>query len=232
MSDSLHAHEPMTVLSTRWKQVLPRLAEIDAEVTGGFLAHAREIALPELTIVFRQGDACGQYLLVLRGTLKVLTRAMNGREIVLYRLGAGDSCVLTTACLFGKSPYPAEGVTETPVTALALPSGVFYRALKDSATFREFVFKSFSTHLADVIALVEEVAFGRLDSRLARYLLNRCDAQQRLQTTHQALATELGSSREVVSRVLKEMELQGKLELQRGSIRVLDAAALRQLALG
>ena len=92
------------------------------------------------------------------------------------------------------------------------------------------MFQSFTTHLAGVIALVEEVAFGRLDSRLARYLLNRCDAQQRVQTTHQALATELGSSREVISRVLKEMELQGRLELQRGSIRLLDSSALRELA--
>ena len=158
-----------------WKQVLPQLAGIDAAVTNGFLAHSREITLPAHSVVFRQGDECGQYLLVLQGNVKVLTRALNGREIVLYRLGAGDSCVLTTSCLFGKARSPAEGVTESAVTALTLPASVFHRALQDSGVFREFVFQSFTTHLASVIALVEEVAFGRLDSRLARYLLQQCD---------------------------------------------------------
>lgn len=218
-------------MNALWKQVLPQLADIDTAVKGGFLAQAREITLPAQSVVFRQGDACGNYLLVLLGKVRVLTRALNGREIVLYRLGAGDSCVLTTACLFGNSRYPAEGITESEVTALALPAGVFHQALQDSAAFREFVFQSFTAHLAGVIALVEEVAFGRLDSRLARYLLNQCDAGQRVDTTHQALATELGSSREVISRLLKELELQGKLELRRGSIRLLDSAALRKLAL-
>jgi CRP/FNR family transcriptional regulator len=221
----------MTIMKALWKQVLPQLADIDATVTPGFLRLAREIALPAQTVVFRQGDTCGQYLLVLQGSVKVMTRALNGREIVLYRLGAGDSCVLTTACLFGKTRYPAEGITETSVTALALPAGVFQQALQDSAAFREFVFQSFATHLASVIALIEEVAFGRLDSRLARQLLHQCDAKRVVRTTHQALATELGSSREVISRLLKELEIQGKLELQRGSIRLLDSAALQQLAL-
>ena len=218
-------------MNALWEQVLPQLADIDDRVTRGFLAHAREIALPAHAVVFRQGDECGSYLLVLQGSVKVLTSAVNRREIVLYRLGAGDSCVLTTACLFGKARYPAEGVTETAVTALALPAGVFHRALQDSGAFREFVFQSFTTHLASVIALVEEVAFGRLDSRLARHLLQHCDAGRFVRTTHQALATELGSSREVISRLLKEMELQGKLQLQRGSIRLLDIAALKELSL-
>jgi CRP/FNR family transcriptional regulator len=217
-------------MNALWKQVVPQLAEIDAAVTRGFLTHSREITLPAHAVVFRQGDECGQYLLVLQGKVRVLVRALNGREIVLYRLGAGDSCVLTTACLFGKTRYPAEGVTESALTALTLPAGVFHRALQDSGAFREFVFQSFTSHLASVIALVEEVAFGRLDSRLARHLLQHCDAGGIVKTTHQTLATELGSSREVISRLLKELEIQGKLALQRGSIRLLDSAALQQLA--
>ena len=218
-------------MNALWTQVLPQLADIDTTVTDGLLAHSREITLPAQAIVFRQGDECGQYLLVLQGSVKVLTRALNGREIVLYRLTAGDSCVLTTACLFGKARYPAEGVTESDVTALTLPASVFDQAMQDSAAFREFIFQSFTAHLASVIALVEEVAFGRLDSRLARHLLQHCDAGQIVRTTHQSLANELGSSREVISRLLKELEIQGKLELQRGSIRLLDTAALTQLSL-
>jgi CRP/FNR family transcriptional regulator len=136
---------------------------------------------------------------------------------------------LTTSCLFGNTHYPAEGVTESAVTALAIPAAAFQRGLQESAAFREFVFQSFSAHLASVISLVEEVAFGRLDSRLARHLLAHCDAEQRVKTTHQALATELGSAREVISRLLKELELQGSVEIQRGSIRILDRATLERL---
>jgi CRP/FNR family transcriptional regulator len=217
-------------MNARWKIVLPQLADIDAAGARGFLDQAREISLPAQTTVFHQGDRCSHYMLVLEGGVKVLTRALNGREIVLYRLGAGDSCVLTTSCLFGNTRYPAEGVTETAVTALTIPSAVFQRALQDSAAFREFVFQSFAAHLASVISLVEEVAFGRLDSRLARQLLDNCDTGLVIRTTHQVLATELGSAREVISRLLKELELQGRLELQRGSIRILDRAALELLA--
>jgi CRP/FNR family transcriptional regulator len=213
-------------VNAHWKKVLPELAAIDAAGAGSFFDQAREVRLPAQTTVFRQGDSCSHYLLVLEGGVKVLTRALNGREIVLYRLGAGDSCVLTTSCLFGNSHYPAEGITESAVTALTIPAATFQRALQDSAAFREFVFQSFSAHLASVISLVEEVAFGRLDSRLARHLLQHCDAEQVVRTTHQALATELGSAREVISRLLKELELQGMLEMQRGCIRILDRAAL------
>ena len=217
-------------MNARWKHALPQLADIDAADACGLLDEAREVSLPAQTTVFRQGDRCRHYLLVLEGGVKVLTRAPNGREIVLYRLGAGDSCVLTTSCLFGNTRYPAEGITETAVTALTIPADLFQRALQESAAFREFVFRSFSAHLASVISLVEAVAFGRLDSRLARLLLDRCDPQLVVSTTHQALATELGSAREVISRLLKELEVQGSLELQRGSIRILDRTALEVLA--
>jgi CRP/FNR family transcriptional regulator len=217
-------------MNARWKKVLPELAEIDATSAGGILERAREVSLPAQSAVFHQGDRCIHYLLVLEGVVKVLMRALNGREIVLYRLGAGDSCVLTTSCLFGNTRYPAEGVTETAVTALAIPADVFQRALQESAAFREFVFQSFTDHLASVISLVEEVAFGRLDSRLARQLLEHCGPDLVVRTTHQVLATELGSAREVISRLLKELEVQGRLELQRGSIRILDQAALELLA--
>jgi CRP/FNR family transcriptional regulator len=216
------------MMNARWKQVLPQL--VDAPDASGFLDQASEISLPAQTTVFRQGDRCSHYMLVLDGGVKVLTRALNGREIVLYRLGAGDSCVLTTSCLFGHTRYPAEGITETAVTALTIPAAVFQCALQDSVAFREFVFRSFADHLASVISLVEEVAFGRLDSRLARELLDNCDRELVIGTTHQALATELGSAREVISRLLKELELRGLLELQRGRIRILDRAALALLA--
>ena len=210
-----------------WRHSFPVLAQ-DAEISQ-LLEQAKPAHLPAGAIVFHQGDKCGNYILVLNGSVKVFTRAENGREIVLYRLHHGDTCVLTTSCLFGNVNYPAEGMTETEVDALLLPAEQFHNAIQQSRAFREFVFASFSLHLSSLISLVEQVAFGRLDSRLARYLLAHSDAEQRLHTTHQQIATELGTAREVVSRQLKEFEQQGLLQLQRGSIQLLDSGGLAAL---
>ena len=215
-------------MTSDWRQSFPALAQ-DTEVSK-LLNQARPAHLPAGATVFHQGDKCGNYILVLEGAVKVFTRAENGREIVLYRLANGDTCVLTTSCLFGNVNYPAEGMTETEVDALLLPAEQFHDAIQQSRVFREFVFSSFSLHLSSLISLVEQVAFGRLDSRLARYLLEHSDSEQRLRATHQQIATELGTAREVVSRQLKELEQQGVVELHRGSIRLLQPNALSALA--
>jgi CRP/FNR family transcriptional regulator, anaerobic regulatory protein len=188
------------------------------------------ISLPENSTVFHQGDACKNYLIVLDGKVKVFTRAENGREILLYRLFTGDSCVLTTSCLLSNKNYPAEGKTETQVTALTIPVSRFNTALQQSATFREMVFSAFSSHLSELITLVEEVAFGKVDVRLAKHLLTQCDDNNILSSTHQNIATELGSAREVISRQLKELESKGLIKISRGNIEIIDAAALQDIA--
>ena len=216
--------------SNDWRQVLPELAQSADSISCQLLDSSNVISLPQNSAVFRQGDACKNYLVVLHGKVKVFTRAENGREILLYRLLQGDSCVLTTSCLFGHNKYPAEGETETAVTALAIADEKFHHVLKNSETFREMVFSAFSSHLGDLITLVEEVAFGKLDVRLARFLLDQCDKDFILRTTHQNIATELGSAREVISRQLKDFESRGYIELNRGKIRLIDSDAIKTLS--
>ncbi len=213
-----------------WQQAFPQLGELNDTVINDLMNKAATIDMPANTTAFRQGDACSNYLLILSGGIKVMTRAENGREIVLYRLGSGDSCVLTTSCLFGNARYPAEGISETDVTALAIPAAKFNHAVQHSRPFREFVFSSFSSHLGSLIALVEEITFGKLDIRLARHLISATNDGAVLTTTHQQLATELGSAREVISRLLKDFESRGWLKLSRGSIEILDRESLQQLA--
>ena len=213
-----------------WRQVLPALAQSADSISCQLLDSANIISLPQNSTVFRQGDACKNYLIVLHGKVKVFTRAENGREILLYRLAQGDSCVLTTSCLFGHNKYPAEGETETAVTALAIAEDPFNNVLKSSEIFREMVFSAFSSHLGDLITLIEEVAFGKLDVRLARLLLDQCDKDFIFHTTHQNIATELGSVREVISRQLKELESKGYIELNRGNIRIIDKQAIRKIS--
>jgi CRP/FNR family transcriptional regulator len=216
--------------TNNWQHVLPELAASADELTRDLLNSSSVVSLPAATTVFQQGGACENYLIVLDGKVKVFTRAENGREIVLYRLAKGDSCVLTTSCLFGNKNYPAEGQTETPVTALAIPVKKFNQVLQQSMTFREMVFSSFSSHLSELITLVEEVAFGKLDVRLAKFLIKHCDNEHTLTSTHQNIATELGSAREVISRQLKEMELKGYVTTSRGSIKINNMDALQKIA--
>ncbi|MCW9013314.1 MAG: Crp/Fnr family transcriptional regulator [Gammaproteobacteria bacterium] len=194
------------------------------------LAQAQEVVMPANTTVFRQGDSCQNYFLVLEGSVKVLSRAENGREIVLYRVQSGQSCTLTTACLFANNKYPAEGVTETEVKALIIPMKAFNDGLQNSADFRQEVFDAYGQRLSDIITLVEEISFGRIDVRLAKALRQHIVGDMVIHLTHQTLATELGSAREVISRQLKDFEHKGWVKLHRGSIEILNSSELEKLA--
>jgi len=151
--------------------------------------------------------------------------AENGREIVLYRVSGGETCVMTTACLLAHENYGAEGMAETDITAVAISNTTFRTLLGASERFRDFVFSAYGERLADLMVLVEEVAFRRLDLRLADFLVKNQNGGT-IETTHQALAVELGSVREVVSRVLKEFERRGWVKLARGRIEVMNDGGL------
>lgn len=213
-----------TTLHPLLQQAYPQLAQIDD--AGRILADAQLLTVSAGQSVFRIGDPCQNYLLVVSGTVKVVGRSPAGREIVLYRIEDCGTCVLTTACLLGQDAYPAEGVTETDVQAFAIPRQQFEQALSDSAGLRQFIFQSYGSRLSAMITLVQQVAFERIDLRLAKYLLQQTRERLELQVTHQDLATELGSAREVVSRQLKSFEQQGWIQLGRGTIRVDDIDAL------
>jgi CRP/FNR family transcriptional regulator len=167
---------------------------------------------------------------VLAGSVRVHLLSELGREIVLYRVTAGSTCILTTSCLIGREDYSAEGVTETAVSAVALAKPAFDALVAASPIFRDFVFHGFGTRLTDLMRLVSEVAFGRIECRLAEALIRHAPEGGTVQLTHQALATELGTAREVVSRQLKEFERLGLVGLGRGRLEVLDTAGLRDLA--
>ena len=218
-----------TTSKTDWHSLFPYLSHPGNESDARIAQAIREISLPVDAVAFRQGDSCANYLLVIEGSIKVLARSESGREIVLYRVQRGGSCVLTTSCLLSRSHYPAEGITETPVRALAIPANIFHQGLAESAEFRQFVFDAYGQRLAEVIALVEEISFSQINRRLARYLLQHARGNE-LEITHQGLATELGSAREVISRQLKDFERQGWIEQQRGQIRLCNPEGLKSVA--
>jgi len=189
---------------------------------------AKKVTMPANTTIFYQGSQCDNYLLVIEGIVKVFTRSESGREVVLYRVSKEQSCTLTTTCLLANNQYPAEGISETVVEALVIPSKMFTMGLAKSASFREFVFNTYAKQLCDVISLVGEVSFNRIDVRLAKQLIT--SGNHVLTTTHQALATELGTAREVVSRQLKSFEEKKLIALSRGKITLVNMTQLNSLA--
>lgn len=143
------------------------------------LAAARPVALKRGQAVFQPGQACAAFLIVTAGSVKVSTVTSSGRELMLYRVGPGETCVLTTACLLAGADYDAEGMTETEVEALAVPKPLFEELMAESPAFRRFVFSSYGVRLRDLIGLVQDVSQRQVDRRLARFLAERAGAPWR-----------------------------------------------------
>lgn len=214
----------------QWLDDFPPLAGLDEPSRTLLQRMATTLTLPPGAIAFSPGQHCEAYVLVLAGCVRVHLVSETGREIVLYRVEGGETCILTTACLLADLAYGAEAITETEVSLALLPQSAFHELMARSATFRDFVFKAFGNRLADLLLVVEEVAFRRLDVRLARLLLQRQDADASVHLSHQELAVELGSVREVVSRQLKDFERRGWVALRRGRVELKSLPPLRALA--
>lgn len=178
--------------------------------------------------IFSIASECSNYILLLQGRVRVQLIAENGREMFLYEVNSGESCVLTTSCLLGGNAYPAEAITETDISAFVINKQAFDRCLNQSVFFRDYVFTNFSSRLIQVIKRIDEFAFSGIDSRLAQALTEKDTATLKL--THQALAMRLGTAREVISRHLKKFESKGWISLSRGSIQVLDREALKRFS--
>ena len=201
-------------------------------LAGDKLANAMHLVTvqPGMSL-YQHGQPCEHYLLILSGSVRVQKLSEKGQVITLYHLVAGRACELTTTCLLGGKNYPAEAVAETRVQAVLIPKADFQEALAQKPDFRAFVFSSIDKGMNDLIGLLEDVSFGRMDARLARRLLQLADpAQSAITVTHQALADELGTAREVISRLLKGFERQGYVKLHRGRVEILDRKRLDALA--
>lgn len=185
------------------------------------------LELPAGVALFEEHSPCAGFPLVLGGAVEVHKQAANGRRLRLYSVLPGESCVITQACLLGQVAYRARGVTREPSRLRVLPTPLFDALLAQHPPFRRFVFGLFAERMAELMTLVEEVAFQRLDQRLARVLIERGPL---LKTTHQGLADDLGSVREIVTRVLREFAEEGLVALRRECVEVLDIERLAERA--
>jgi len=215
-----------TPMTAALYDLYPVLDALPQDARDRLMTYAQPLSVPAGTQLFDEQLPCQGFPFLLSGSIRVFKAAANGRELPLYRVLPGESCIITSSCLLGRRDYNACGVTESDTTLVFLPAAEFDRLL-DHPDFRNFVFHLFADRISELMQLVEEVAFRKLDQRLAQRLLGHGTL---LRITHQQLADELGSVREIVSRLLKGFAEQGLVRLGREQIEILDPTGLRRIA--
>jgi CRP/FNR family transcriptional regulator, anaerobic regulatory protein len=216
--------------AVHWIKYFPALSSLDVSLRDLLWKASNVVSFPLGSVIFGPGKTPDAMLLVISGVVRVQQTSEQGREIVLYRIAAGESCVLTTACLFAYEDYSATAIAETGVEAVAIPRTIFDQLIAQSAVFRKFVFTAYSYRLTELFKIVEEIAFGRMDVRLAQKILALAGYAQSVKTTHQQLAAELGTAREVVSRLMHEFQRRGWTDGVRGEIEIVNRDGLEDLA--
>jgi CRP/FNR family transcriptional regulator, anaerobic regulatory protein len=211
----------------RISQVLPILEHADPGLLREFQQKAFFARIPEGHDVFVEGDRADSIALLISGVVRVYKIGETGREITLYRFGNGESCILTANAILSQKNFPAIATVEKQAEAVMIPADTFRDWVQRYDLWRDFVFDLLSDRLASVIEIVEEVAFRRMDERLATFLSQRVGRSDSIQITHQEIAAELGSSREVISRILEDFSDLGMISVSRGSIKILDQESLQ-----
>lgn len=213
-----------------WQQHFPELMAMEPAARRLLDSGARMVGFAAGAMVFGPRAGVDNLLLLLEGTIRVQQLSEGGREILLYRVKAGESCVLTTACMLAYQGFGAEGMAETEVSAVAIPRPVFEEMIVVSPGFRHFVFSAYSRRFNELFFVIDEIAFKRIDGRLARRLLSLPAPAGRVAVTHQELALDLRTAREVVTRQLQAFQQKGWVGLSRGSVELRDRPALEHLA--
>jgi CRP/FNR family transcriptional regulator len=211
---------------------LPWLTRADPDLVREFQDEAFLSTIPPGKDVFIEGDSVQSIPLLLSGVVRVYQIGETGREVTLYRFRPGESCVLSANAILRHQSFPAIATVEEAAEAVMIPADVFRDWVRRHELWRDFYFDLVSQRLASVMGIVEEVTFRRLDARVASLLLGRAQKENPLRITHQEIASELGSSREVISRVLEDFSGRGAIRTERGAVEVLDFEQIRGLAEG
>lgn len=209
-----------------WTGELPSLRDLDEAARTVLQKTAVRVTIPQGKIVFRPGDACVYFPLIVSGSIRVQRVTESGRVIHLYRVTANETCILTIAGLLASDSYQAEAVTETEVVAYVLPAAPFKELMNQSAAFRGLVFEGYSRRITMLMLRIEEILCTRVDVRLAERIIALLGESRHIATTQSELAADLGTAREVVGRALHLFERSGWVKLYRGAIEVTDPAAL------
>jgi CRP/FNR family transcriptional regulator len=198
-------------------QIFPYFKRGDREIVREILSYARYETFPGNAIMQLAGEPCDSLGLMLSGVKRIYKSSGNGREITLYEVGPGETCILNASCILSNVICPVTAVSVGDVSLLSISARDFRKLIARYEEMRIFVFTAISSNFVAIIELLHEVAFGRMDERLMDYLVEKSE-DGRLETTHQRIADDLGTAREVVSRLLKEFERRGEVRLSRNQI--------------
>lgn len=208
-------------------RAIPILQHADQQLAREFQQIATFARIPAGRDIFIEGDRVDEIALLISGVVRVYKIGETGREITLYRFGLGESCILTANAILNQKKFPAIASVEKEAEAIMIPAQIFREWVRRYDLWRDFVFELLSQRLSSVIMIVDEIAFRRMDVRIASLLLKRSQIQNPIHITHQEIASELGSSREVISRLLEDFSEQGIIRAGRGKIEILDTNALK-----
>jgi CRP/FNR family transcriptional regulator len=212
-------------------QTFPFFATLPARTRETLLSRAVTKKLEHKQVLVGDGGECSWLPFVLKGTLRLYKTSPAGREITLYRIRKGESCILSATCILNEGSFPAVAEAEGSTEILLVPAGLITQYVDDNPEWRRFLFGLYAKRLDEVLALVDEVAFHHMDARLAAWLVRHsAGSPGTVNATHVQLADELGTSREVVTRILADFEADGLIETSRGRIRLSRTEDLRQRA--
>lgn len=183
------------------------------------------------TPLFKPGDSCNAFLLLLKGAIKVEITTRSGRDITLYKMQAGDNCILTTSAIFDDKPYYAYGTAETDISALAISNADFFSAIEHSATFARYVLNAYAIRMASIIELVDRMGSKNIILEVCNYLLKHADQHGKISKTQLDIAQQIGSAREVISRKLAQLERMNLIQRGRGEINIKNKQALEDYRL-
>ncbi len=211
--------------------LFPLFGTAGTEVQAELFEHAKRVEIPAQQFICLEGNQCSGLPLVIIGRARVYKLSESGREITLYRVEPGDSCILTASCIMSGLAFPAFAATETEVEALVIPPAILCRWLNQYVVWNTFLWGMLAKRFGEVLSLVEEVAFHRVDKRMAEYLVQSAGPDGKIKKTHQDISADIGTSREVVSRILKDFEHKGLITLSRGEIHADNLSGLRRAAM-
>ncbi|MBN2657426.1 MAG: Crp/Fnr family transcriptional regulator [Spirochaetales bacterium] len=202
-----------------------KISEAD---TARLISSVKAVSIEEGDILVNQGDSCLYLPIVLRGSIKVTKVSQNAREVVLYYINTGGSCILSALGILNSSTFPANALCDRKANVLLIPSSIIREFVHKYEGWRNFVFKLYNSRFNHLLCFIDEILFSKLDVRLVRHLLTLSGSDSIIRKTHQQLAEELGSTREVISRILKDMEKNGHIALGRGSVSLLEPEKIKK----
>lgn len=197
-----------------------------------FLDHAYIVDYKKGKTIIESSAVCQSVYFVVSGIIRVYKMTEEGKEITLYRVGPGSACLFTLGCIINQPRIEYEALTEVEEDAklIAMPGSVFKNLVTSNEKFLDYIFSKMLNTITELMILTEEVTFHHTNQRLANYLLTYLDESELIHTTHEKIAKDLGTAREVISRMLEEFQKKGIVSLSRGKIRIIDIKKLYKVA--